>query len=245
MKQILEKKGYTTSISRVTNTSESDLDLSTIVELCNQSGADVFYAIHSNATGAGEGYRINYPIGLYRGYTGQPEIAGSDSLTACLGPYLLANKSTVWSNENYYMYGDWTFYPQWGYHVGLGVLRGNKAVSMLDEGSFHDYIPEAERLINPDYCWVEGWNFSLGADKFFNRLDKFDLGIVTGNIRDDRVIRNGNYVKLGDDNRVPVDGARVQLLDGTGNVVQSTTTDSLDDGIYLSSMWSRASILSQ
>ena len=233
LKQILEKKGYTTSISRVTNTSESDLDLSTIVELCNQSGADVFYAIHSNATGAGEGYRINYPIGLYRGYTGQPEIAGSDSLTACLGPYLLANKSTVWSNENYYMYGDWTFYPQWGYHVGLGVLRGNKAVSMLDEGSFHDYIPEAERLINPDYCWVEGWNFSLGADKFFNRLDKFDLGIVTGNIRDDRVIRNGNYVKLGDDNRVPVDGARVQLLDVSGNVVQSTTTDSLDDGIYL------------
>lgn len=233
LKQILEKKGYTTSISRITNTTESDLALSTIVALCNQSGADVFYAIHSNATGAGEGYRINYPMGFYRGNTGEPVIAGSDSLVACLAPYILANRSTVWSNEKYFIYGDWTFYPQWGYHVGLGVLRGNTAVSMLDEGSFHDYIPEAERLINPDYCWVEGWNFSLGADKYFNRLDKFGQGIVTGNIRDDRVIRTGTYVMMGDDKRLPVDGAQVRLLDQAGNVVQTTTTDSLETGIYL------------
>ena len=233
LQEVLRKKGYKTSISRVTNDSESDLALSTIVRLANNSGADVFYAIHSNATGAGENYRINYPLGLYRGYTGQPEIAGSDVLTSKLGTYLLANRSTVWTREQYYIYGDWTFYPQWGDKVGLGVLRGNKVVSMLDEGSFHDYIPETYRLLNPDYCWVEGWNFSLGADDYFGRLDLYDLGIVTGNIRDDRLLREGTFVMHGDDVRLPIHGAVVRLLDSNGDEVATTHTDSLFNGIYL------------
>ena len=42
LQEILQKKGYRTSISRVTNTTADDLALSTIVALCNPSGADVF-----------------------------------------------------------------------------------------------------------------------------------------------------------------------------------------------------------
>ena len=73
LREILWKKGYKVTVSRETNTEDDDLALSTIVRLCNNSGADVFYSIHSNATGQGEGARVNFPMGFFRGYTDQPE----------------------------------------------------------------------------------------------------------------------------------------------------------------------------
>ncbi|MBQ0069859.1 MAG: N-acetylmuramoyl-L-alanine amidase, partial [Bacteroidales bacterium] len=77
LQELLKKKGYTTGISRIRNEEENDLGLSTIVSLSNSFSADVFFSLHSNATGAGDGYRINFPLGLYRGYTGQPQVAHS------------------------------------------------------------------------------------------------------------------------------------------------------------------------
>ena len=228
--EALKKKGYITSISRIRNEEEDDLNLSTIVSLCNSSGADVFFSLHSNATGAGEGYRINFPLGLYRGYTGQPQVAHSDELTAILQPFLYANKATVWTS-NYAIYGDWTFYPDWGTQ-GLGVLRGNKAVAMLQEGSFHDYIPEALRLMNDGYCWTEGWNVSLAADKYFERPSTLNVGVLTGCLRDDRILRSGILVMHGIDNREPICNATVRLLDANGAEVARTTTDKDRNGIY-------------
>ena len=232
MMEVLKKKGYTTSISRVRNEQSDDLNLSTIVELCNSSGADVFYSIHSNATGAGDGYRINFPLGLYRGYTGQPKVKDSDVIADILMKILLANKSTVWTQSNYQVSGDWTFYPSWGTQ-GLGVLRGNNAVSMLSEGSFHDYIPEAYRLHNLDFCWVEGFNFSRAVDEYFGNTADYDLGIVTGNLRDDRMLRTATYVMHGDDVRQPIENAVVRLLNEAGEEVARTTTDDCQSGIYL------------
>jgi len=234
LQTILEQKGYTTSISRVTNTTDDDLALSTIVALSNASGADVFYAIHSNALGTTD--RVNFPMGIYRGYSGSPVVANSDVLAEKLGPYLLANRSTVWTKENYDIYGDWTFYPSWG-KQGLGVLRGNNVVSILNEGSYHDYVPEAYRLLNENYCWVEAWNFSLGADDYFGRLDSFGQGHITGNVRDDRLARlqenPQKFIVFGDDNLRPIHGATVRLLDADGNELQRCVTDTLRNGIYL------------
>ncbi|MBQ7691067.1 MAG: Ig-like domain-containing protein [Muribaculaceae bacterium] len=233
LQETLRRKGYRTSISRLKNQEANDLNLSTIVALCNSSGADVFYSIHSNASGYGDSHAFNYPMGIYRGYTGQPQVPNSDKLAADLGETLIENQSTVWTNGGrYIIYGDWTFYPDWGLQ-GLGVLRGNKAVSMLDEGSFHDYYPEAYRLLSHDYDWVEGWNFSIGADRYFGRLDNFDKGVVTGCIRDDRVLREAAYQMVGVDTRVPVDRATVRLLDTNGQEVAVAQTDSLWNGIYL------------
>lgn len=228
--EVLKKKGYKTAISRVRNEEEDDLNLSTIVALCNASGADVFFSLHSNATGAGDGYRINFPLGLYRGYTGQPQVAHSDELTAILQPFLYANKATVWTS-NYAIYGDWTFYPDWN-NQGLGVLRGNKAVSMLQEGSFHDYIPEAQRLNNDGYCWVEGYNFALATDKYFGRDGVLNVGILTGCLRDDRILRTNTFVMHGVDVRESINNATVRLLDAGGNEVARTTTDNENNGIY-------------
>ena len=233
LKEILERKGYKTTISRVTNTTHDDLDLSTIVALCNQSGADVFYSIHSNATGTSAA--ANFPMVFYRGYNGSPQIPNADVLAADLEPYLYANQTTVWTN-NYQIWGDWDFHKDWGTQ-GYGVLRGNRAVANLSEGSFHDYIPEAYRLLSPDYCWMEGWNISLGADKYFDRLDQFETGVVTGNIRDDRIKRLQEcaqpFIIYGDDALMPIHHATVRLLDMDGNEVQRCMTDTLRNGIYL------------
>ena len=233
LRDILQKKGYKTSISRVTNTTADDLALSTIVALCNQSGADVFYSVHSNATGTSA--RSNFPMVFYRGYTGSPQIANADVLAADLEPYLYASQNTVWTN-NYQIWGDWSFRPEWGTQ-GYGVLRGNYAVANLSEGSFHDYIPEAYRLLSFYYCWMEGWNISLGADKYFNRLDNYGLGVVTGNVRDDRLKRLQEcaqpFLVYGDDNLMPVHNATARLLDGDGNEVQRCVTDTLRNGIYV------------
>lgn len=232
LKEILTKKGYKTSMSRISNTTADDLPLSTIVYLSNHSGADVFYSIHSNASGNGGPTLINFPMGFYRGYTGQPVIPRAAELLGALAPYIIDNKSTVWSSPNYAIYGDWTFRPEWGTQ-GYGVLRGNNIPAILDEGSFHDYYPEAYRLINHEYCWVEGWSFSLGADAYFGRLDQYGLGIVTGTIRDDRVERVDILRMLGADKRVPVDEAEVKLIDAEGNVLQTYVCDAVRNGIYL------------
>ena len=233
LQEILEKKGYQTTISRVTNTTSDDLALSTIVALCNQSGADVFYSIHSNATGTSS--VVNFPMVFYRGYTGSPQIPDADVLAADLEPYLYASTNTVWSN-NYQIWGDWSFRPEWRTQ-GYGVLRGNRAVAILSEGSFHDYIPEAYRLLSLNYCWMEGWNISLGADKYFDRLDNYDLGVVTGNIRDDRIKRLQEnpqpFIVMGDDGLMPIGNATVRLLDQDGNEVQRCVTDTLRNGVYL------------
>ena len=233
LQEILKKKGYKTSISRVTNTTADDLALSTIVALCNQSGADVFYSIHSNATGTSS--RTNFPMVFYRGYTGSPQIPNADVLAADLEPYLYASQTTVWTH-NYQIWGDWSFRPEWGTQ-GYGVLRGNRAVANLSEGSFHDYIPEAYRLLSFYYCWMEGWNISLGADKYFDRLDNYDLGVVTGNVRDDRIKRLQEcaqpFLVYGDDNLMPIHNATVRLLDASGNEVQRCVTDTLRNGIYV------------
>lgn len=233
LKEILEKKGYRTSISRVANTSADDLALSTIVALCNQSGADVFYSIHSNATGTSA--VNNFPMVFYRGYTGSPQVAGADVLAADLEPYLYASQSTVWTH-NYQIWGDWSFRPEWGTQ-GYGVLRGNRAVANLSEGSFHDYIPEAYRLLSFYYCWMEGWNISLGADKYFDCLDEYGLGVVSGNVRDDRIRRLQEnpqpFIVYGDDNLMPIHSATVRLLDQNGNEVQRCVTDTLRNGIYV------------
>ena len=224
----LKAKGYTTSMSRVTNDANSDLALSTIVALCNSSGADIFYAIHSNATGVPA--RRNHILGLYRGYTGSPVVANSDVLASTLMARLQVNQAAVWTS-NYQIAGDFTFYPDWN-NAGLGVLRGNHAVSMLSEGSFHDYIPETYRLMNDNYCWMEGWNFSLGADDYFG-YSFFGKGCVAGNIRDNRMPRVINdFIMFGDDNREPVCNATVILLDMNDNPLDTCYTDDLYNGIY-------------
>lgn len=230
LRDMLEAKGYKVVMSRVTNTSDDDLNLSTIVSLANKSKADVFFSIHSNATGTSS--RRNAPLMLFRGFDNEPENPQAYVVCEILNKQLLENQATYWTNKNLNIRGDWSFY-NWGVGVGLGVLRGLTITGMLSEGSFHDYIPETYRLMNPDYCWLEAWHFRKTVDQYFG-VDGLTTGVVCGRLNDSRVPREGDYICLGDDKLATVQNARVDLIDENGKTVDSYTTEQIHiNGFYL------------
>ena len=230
LKQILENRGYEVGITRTENKTTDDLDLFEISSLANHSGADMFLAIHSNATGIER--KLNFPLALYRGWSGEPCVEGSDSIASCVMRHLIGNYTTVWSHP-LRIYGDWTFYPDWGPKTGLGVLRYNKLPGMLSEGSFHDYLPERRRLNNDDFCWLEGWNLSLAIDEYFGRPGTGENGMVAGRVID----LNGETpyagYKFGLDYCPARNNTTVTLLDNRKQVVAQATTDGLDNGFFL------------
>lgn len=230
LRDMLEAKGYAVEMSRVTNTEDDDLALSTIVALSNKSGAKIFFSIHSNATGVVA--RRNFPLMLFRGYDNEPQIPGSLDICKILNKYLLQNGATYWTQTTENCRGDWSFYKDWG-TSGLGALRGQNITSMLSEGSFHDYIPEAYRLMSDDFCWMEAWHFRKAIDEYFG-VDGIENGAVAGRLNDTRVPRAGDYIMFGDDKFATIQGATVELLDASGKVLQSYETDKINtNGFYL------------
>ena len=230
LQEILRNKGYETAISRVTNNTEDDLDLYEIVALAANSGADIFFSIHSNATGTKS--RMNFPLGLYRGWDGKPAVEGSLDLSKAVMKHLGKCGATVWTH-NERSRGDWSFYD-WGYMVGLGVLRFNKLPGMLSEGAFHDYLPERERLLNDDYCWLEAWNQSLGIDEYFGRKGKFKNGVLAGTVRWDDIERHDEDKRQFDDDKLmPMNGALLRLYNSRGQLSRTYKTDDLDNGVFV------------
>lgn len=230
LQEILQNKGYETVMSRMTNFTEDDLDLFEIVALAANSGADIFFSIHSNATGTKN--RVNFPLGLYRGWDGKPAVEGSLQLSEAVMKHLYQNEATVWTHKQRSR-GDWSFYD-WGYQVGLGVLRFNKLPGMLSEGSFHDYLPDRERLLNQDYCWLEAWNQSLGIDEYFGRKGKFKNGVVAGVVRWADIPRHDEDRRLFDDDELlPINGALLRLYNDRGLLVRVFKTDNLDNGVFV------------
>ena len=230
LQEILRNKGYETAISRKTNTTEDDLDLFEIVSLAANSGADIFFSIHSNATGIDK--RINFPLGLYRGWDGKPAVEGSQKLSDLVMKYAIKNELAVWTHKERSR-GDWSFYD-WGYKVGLGVLRFNKLPGFLSEGSFHDYLPERERLLNDNYCWLEAWNQSLGIDEYFGRKGKFSNGVVAGTVRWADIERHDEDKRVFDEDKLlPVNGAMLRLFNGRGVLTRTYKVDNLDNGVFV------------
>ena len=228
--EILNNKGYETAISRRTNTTEDDLDLFEIVSLAANSGADIFFSIHSNATGVEK--RMNFPLGLYRGWDGRPAVEGSLKLSEAIMKQAVKNEVAVWTHKER-SNGDWSFYD-WGYKVGLGVLRFNKLPGMLSEGSFHDYLPERERLLNNNYCWLEAWNQSVGIDEYFGRKGKFKNGVIAGAVRWDDITRyDDDKRQFDDDKLLPVNGALLRLYNDRGALARVYTVDNLDNGVFV------------
>ena len=228
--RILSKKGYEVATTRINNTSADDLDLFEIMWLAANSGADMFFAIHSNATGTSR--KTNFPLALYRGYTGTPAVAGSDTISALIMKHLQGNKATSWVRETPVLAGDWTFYD-WGPKVGLGVLRYNKLPGLLSEGSFHDYIPERCRLLNHEYCWLEAWNQSLGIDEWFGKEKDYGLGVVAGRVLNEKALRSDSEQLFGDDMYRPMNHVRLTLISEASGKKREYYTDYLENGVFL------------
>lgn len=229
LKAILESKGYNVGISRVTNTTSDDLGLSVIGELSNSFGADIFLSIHSNATGTGS--RRNAPLMLFRGYDNQPVYPKSKEFATIMNRQLLKNEATVWTSTDINVRGDWDFYD-WG-TSGLGVLRQLTSPGALSEGSFHDYIPEAYRLMSDDFCWLEAWHFYKSFEEYFQIATTDTKGLVAGVVYDSRFLRNESYIMFGRDNNLPLTSAKITLLTKGGTKVQEYTTSTLPNGFYL------------
>ena len=231
LQEILQNKGYEALLSRKTNFTEDDLDLFEIVALAANSGADIFFSIHSNATGVER--RLNFPLGLYRGWNGKPAVDGSLKLSKAVMKHAAGNEIAVWTH-NERSNGDWSFYTDWGYRVGLGVLRYNKLPGVLSEGSFHDYLPERERLMNDSYCWLEAWNQSLGIDEYFGRKGKFKNGVIGGAVRWADLMRHDEDRRVfGDDKLLPINGALLRLYNDRGQLVRVFKTDNLNNGVFV------------
>ncbi len=230
LKALLEAKGCNVDMSRVTNTTADDLGLSVISGLANDSGADIFFSIHSNATGTAN--RVNFPLMLFRGKDDMPIIPDSKVLSELLFPHLISNEATVWTQTSTNVRGDWSFYPSWG-TSGLGVLRELQIPGMLSEGSFHDYIPETYRLMNKDFCWLEAWHFLKAIDDYWSFAPE-TKGIIAGVLYDERFQRDVNYIMFARDIMLPVSDAKVTLYDESGTTeLQSYLTDKLYNGFFL------------
>ncbi|MDE7468243.1 MAG: N-acetylmuramoyl-L-alanine amidase, partial [Muribaculaceae bacterium] len=153
MYHILDSLGATPYLSRIKNTEADDRSLSGIAAEANQLGVDLFFSIHSNA-----GEDVNYPIMLYREETlGNARYPENITLSEILGKNLYSNKLPVWTHP-LQIAGDLTFYLG-VYKTGLGVLRTLYTVGLLSEGGMHEHRPEAYRLMNDDYWWLEAWHF--------------------------------------------------------------------------------------
>lgn len=229
LRDMLEAKGYRVMMSRTTNTEDDDLPLSTISRMANEAGADLFFSIHSNATGTAT--RSNFPLMLYRGWDSGADNPEDRVIAEILNRHLLENQATYWTSSSMNVRGDWSFY-HWGYKVGLGVLRGLTVTGMLSEGSFHDYIPETYRLMNEDFCRLEAWHFRRAVDEYFGQSGE-TVGQVAGLVRDSRLPRPGDYIIHGDDRLATVQNALVELLDEAGvKVAEYTTSSTLVNGFY-------------
>lgn len=229
LRELLWEKGYNVVMSRVTNTTADDLGLTTIGRLANEAGSDLFLSIHSNATGTTN--RVNFPIIFFRGYDNEPVYPEAKVWATEIDKHLLTNNATVWTSTNQNVRGDWSFQPSWGTQ-GYGVLRALTIPGALSEGSFHDYVPEAYRLLSDHYYWVEAWNFRKAVNEHFG-IAGVETGGIAGRVNDERVLRDATYKMYQEDLLSPVHSAVVELWDATGTTkLEECVTDGLYNGMY-------------
>lgn len=232
MYHILDSIGTKAYLSRTKNGPDDDRDLYSISTEANNNKCDLFFAIHSNA-----GESVNYPLMLYReNAVGTPRYPGSIELSNILWDNLHSSKLALWTRDNRYVSGDLTFYPQWG-NQGLGVLRNLYVPGLLSEGQMHEHRPEAHRLMNRDYCWLEAWHFVKSIMEYFKTDDRFVTGNVAGIIYDDNNTRDttmeARHTRYGRDFKQPLNGAYVELRDNSGKVIQKLKTDNMNNGVFV------------
>lgn len=232
MYHILDSLGAKPYLSRIKNTEDDDRSLSGISTEANNLGVDLFFSIHSNA-----GEDVNTPLMLYRENTiGTPRYPENVTLSKLLWQNLYSSRLAVWTRDTEYVVGDLTFYDKM-WQGGLGVLRNLYVVGLLSEGSMHEHRPEAHRLMNDDYLWLEAWHFVKSIMEFYDTEDRFVTGNVAGVVYDNHNTREFvqpvGFHAYGRDALAPVNGAKVELVDASGNVVQTRTTDNMYNGIFV------------
>lgn len=238
--RLLEAAGAEVKMSRTQNRPEDDRILTEIGEEATAWQADMFVSIHSNGNGA------NHLLVMYRGadpVPGQsfnindPAIPESKDMGTAAWRHLHDNNLTCWqamkSSTSPYVVSDSAFYSSWteGYH--LGVFRHMWRPGYLAEIAFHDYKPEAHRMLSEDYSKIIAYKLYTGICEYFN-APLPTTGIIAGAAKDGkRILRDPLFLgaTFGDhDQYKPINGAKVTL---TGNGVNLTyTTDDYYNGLF-------------
>lgn len=241
LRTMLQASGATVTMSRTTNTTADDLNLSQIVQMGNTAQSDFFLSIHSNAGNGVASYVLMIHYGsdlsdsqIYNTYNpgNATQFALSNKsrdISTEIAKNLYANQITTWSS-GYQVRGDKTFARTiMTFLDGYGVLRGLAVPGVISEGAMHDYIPETYRLMNLEYKWLEAWNFYKSFCNYFNG-GQISTGVIAGQVRDSRIKNEATYHKfVGNDQMQPLNGAKLTLVE-TNEVY---TCDNMQNGVFV------------
>ena len=230
LRDLLQAQGATVYMSRTLNRTQDDRSLSEIAAEANANNVDAFLSIHSNAVGANVG--TNYLLLLFHGRDNAPKYPQSLVQAQKAWPRLLNNQLTVWTHytTSTNIRGDSTFYGTYG----LGVLTPLVVPGFLSEGSFHDYKPETHRLLNADYCKLEATNFHRYFCDYFQATLP-STGTIAGFVKGfNQTINHPQYIyKAGTHDRwLPLNGARVKLMNAAGDSLSGYKVDTLYNGVF-------------
>ena len=223
---LLEDRGCEVILTRYGNDGIlDDPGLSERAQVAIDNVAGMFLSIHSNA-----GNQVsNYPLTIFNGKTATPTVPSSKEWAIVLWNHLKVNESTFWTGEGRYI-GDLTLNPTWttGYGV-LVPLNKPQITGIISEGSFHDYQPEMDRLLNLDYRRQEAYHMLYALIDFYELEGRETLGNISGIVRDSLLEKE--YYTLPDaaDGYENVNGTLVELLE-TGETYR---VDSLNTGFYM------------
>ncbi len=223
LRDLLEARGCEVIMSRVLNRTEDDLPLSQIAGMANDNNVDLFISIHSNAGTQSS----NYPLTIFNGKSETPSIPEAKVWAQILWEQLITNEATFWTNTSPHYIGDLTLNPSWSY--GYGVLYPLEVPGIISEGSFHDYKPEMDRLLNLDYRRQEAYNMLLAMVTYFNLPGSEPFGNISGIVRDSLLEKDNYSIENSPDGYMNVNGTVVELLE-TGDVYR---VDSLNTGFYM------------
>lgn len=240
LRDILNAYGVQNTMSRVTNTTEDDLPLSTIVAEANAYDPDFFLSIHSNA-----GAPSNFILEIFAGkdlndtrtyatdYIDAQCSEESYAVTTLMGNILYENKVSDWTRVPM-IKGNKTFAQDvMGWSNGYGVLRRLQVPGTISEGCMHDYIPETYRLMNMGYKWKEAYYFARTFLEYYCNTTLTD-GVIGGQVRDFYLpmeFPEISFHKGTLDGQKPINRAKVELRQN-GTLLQTTYTDTLYNGCY-------------
>lgn len=203
---------------------------------------DYFLSMHSNAHKNGS--TVNYLVMLFRGETGKPYYENSDKMAFTMWPYVFDNPLSTWSHyaaDKPAVVGDITWMggtpPGTPNRTGAtgyyAVLKFN-APGFLVEGSFHTYDPERQRLLNRDYCRLEGLRYYRGIRAYFDGKPE-KVGYLAGTVKSATEKMNHpryTYREGSDDQWKPINGAMVYLMDSRGVNIRGYHTDGEYNGVF-------------
>lgn len=226
LNEFLQGLGYSTKMSRTTNYSSDDLALSTIAAQSNSFGGH-FISLHSNGANAS----ANYVIAEYSGTrtsNSTERVAGSQKFALAAAQQQDVNRLTDVTYSTPRAINDYSF-NGWS----LGVLASNTQVGYLVETWFHDYRPEALRMKGDVYNRFTAWQLARAYLEFPIVSPSAIKGCIIGDIRNtSKGCGYTSYVSRNRDSYLAVNGATVELLNSSGTVVQTMTTDNWHNGVY-------------